>query len=363
MTSYSHDDAEKQYRNYISPVSALSPPYSNPFREHQQAQSPPPPHLPQPPQDRHGQAPEVHYAAQSPVTHVSNLEQEYKRQYLERRAAEHPAVPNDDTAKEVMPFDETAKVVVPLEMQQHGQYPQTATSTHYSGPWGDGSTTVDDGHSEYRDKRQASTAAGASLPPPPASEKGLGDGDGKKKILGMSRKGFLILLAVLLIIVAAAVGGGVGGAVASTKSKSDNGGAAPAATSTTASTSTTPTSTSASSSSAPTPTHTPPPIFLNNMTAPGSGFAFQGFARDNFSGAYTDIVTKEKGTDFEFDLHSYVWRPRLSSCCLTFCNNATSQGMVGYWCNERNQTSASSSFSRIFVWCGNDHSEGNAKCV
>ncbi|KAL3965313.1 hypothetical protein ACCO45_002317 [Purpureocillium lilacinum] len=338
----------------VLPGLGPEPAVQQPLYQHQQSS---------PPLDRHEQAPEVHYAAQSPVTHVSNLEQEYKRQYLERRAAEHPMVPNDDTAKEVMPFDETAKVVVPSEMQ-HGQYPQTATSTNYSAPWGDNSTTVDDGHSEHH-KRQPSTAAGAStiggrgagasLPPPP-SEKG----GGKKKILGMSRKGFLILLAVLLIIVAAAVGGGVGGAVASTKSKSDS--SAPAATSTTASASTTPTSTSATSSSA-TPTHTPAPIFLNNMTVPGNGLAFQGFARDNFSGAYTDIVTKEKGTDFEFDIHSYVWRPRLTSCCLSFCNNATNEGYVGYWCNERNQTSASSSFSRIFVWCGNDHSEKNAKCV
>ena len=99
------------------------------------------------------------------------------------------------------------------------------------------------------------------------------------------------------------------------------------------------------------------------MTVPGNGFAFQGFSRDNFSGAYTDIVRKEKGTDFEFDIHSYAWRPLLTSCCLSFCNNATAEGYVGYWCNERNQTSASASFSRIYVWCGNDHSEKNAKCV
>lgn len=188
MTSY-HDGNENNHHHFVSPVSALSPghnEYSN----------------------RDAHAPEL--APGSSPTAVSNLEAEYKRQYLEMRDAEHPPIPNDDTAKEVLSYDESAKMVVPSELDIHGQYPQTATGTNPPVPWD--TTTVGDRPG------QRSVAGG---PPAPAPA--------QKKILGMNRKGFFILLAVLIIIIAAAVGGGVGGAVASTKSKSDS--TAPATTS------------------------------------------------------------------------------------------------------------------------------------
>lgn len=190
MTSY-HDGNENNHHHFVSPVSALSPghnEYSN----------------------RDAHAPEL--APGSSPTAVSNLEAEYKRQYLEMRDAEHPPIPNDDTAKEVLSYDESAKMVVPSELDIHGQYPQTATGTNPPVPWD--TTTVGDRPG------QRSVAGGPPAPAPAPAQ---------KKILGMNLKGFFILLAVLIIIIAAAVGGGFGGAVASTKSKSDS--TAPATTS------------------------------------------------------------------------------------------------------------------------------------
>ncbi|PNY26148.1 Uncharacterized protein TCAP_03906 [Tolypocladium capitatum] len=301
----SHHDGSENYRYFVSPVRAASP------RHHGNS-------------DRDADAPEL--APDLSPTAITNFEAEYKRQYLELRAAEHPPTPSDDIAKEVLHFDDSAKIVVPSELDSNGQYPQTVTSTNPSVPWD--ATTVGD-HTD-----QHSAAEGQPSPPPPPPPP-------QNKILGMKRNVFFILLAVLLIIIAAAVGAGVGSAVASKKSKSDS--AAPA--------------TSTTTSSAPEPT------FLNNRTGPATNsFAFQGFSQNEYLGHATAIVHDEGGTDFNFRIHSYVWMPNLTSCCLSFCNNATAAGETGWWCNERFQKNSTSTFTRIFVWCGEPHNDAHAKC-
>ncbi|POR31035.1 Uncharacterized protein TPAR_08757 [Tolypocladium paradoxum] len=322
MTSH-HDGSENNYNHFVSPVSALSPGHN----EYS---------------DRDAHAPEL--ALDSSPTAVTNLEAEYKSQYLETRDAEHPPIPNDDTAKEVLHFDESAKIVVPSELDSHGQYPQTATSTNQF--VARDTATVGD-HADQR-----SAAGGSPAPPPPL-----------KKILGMNRKAFFILLAVLVII-AAAVGGGVGGAVASTKSKSDN--ASPATTGASSSTSTSAVSTSTTSraTSSTTRSSAPKPTFLNNQTGPATNsFAFQGFSQNDYLGNATAIIRDEGGTDFDIDIRSYVWMPNVTSCCLSFCNNATAAGMTGWWCDKRYQKNSTNTFTRIFVWCSGPRDNAHAKCV
>jgi hypothetical protein len=120
-------------------------------------------------------------------------------------------------------------------------------------------------------------------------------------------------------------------------------------------------SASTSTSSSPSPSSTL--VFLNNQTTPSSSFAFQGFAAANYLGNATSIIHTEGGTNFPFQLNSYVWLPNTTDCCVSFCLNATNAGETGYRCEERYRPSASGPFGRIFVWCGQTHADANAVCV
>ncbi|PMD61763.1 uncharacterized protein K444DRAFT_662754 [Hyaloscypha bicolor E] len=189
----------------------------------------------------------------------------------------------------------------------------------------------------------------------------------EKKIWGLKRRMFFIILAVILVVVAIAVGGGVGGAMAS-KSKSKSKSAADSApavstssgalsgTQTQAPATVSPSSTAATNSgvsgsttttSSSPSSSTSPLTFLNNETTPSASFAFQGFAAANYLGDATSIIHSEGGTNFSFQLNSYVWLPNATSC-------------VGWWCDERYRPSASGSFGRIFVWCGKTQDDANA---
>ncbi|KFG78636.1 hypothetical protein MANI_002826 [Metarhizium anisopliae] len=199
---------------------------------------------------------------------------------------------------------------------------------------------------------QAQRAADAPLPPLP--NKG-------ERILGLKRGVFFILLGLLLAVVVAAVVGGVAGGVISSKSKSSsdaNTASTPVPTPSTPTASSTASSASASA--------TPSATFLYNETSFDQGFAFQGFSRNKFSGAYTPIVRdKEGGTDFDFDIHSYDWVAKITNCCVSFCNNATREGWMGYTCDSRHREAAEESFARAFIWCSDNHTTPYArgKCV
>ncbi|EHK26170.1 uncharacterized protein TRIVIDRAFT_142897, partial [Trichoderma virens Gv29-8] len=107
----------------------------------------------------------------------------------------------------------------------------------------------------------------------------------------------------------------------------------------------------------------PTPSFLNNQTTSGNTFAFQAFADDTFLGNATAIIDDEGGTDLGFEAHSYVWVPSVSDCCITFCTNATSKGMVGWLCSQRKQPKSSDAFKRVYVWCHKAHEKPNAICI
>ncbi|KAG8417558.1 hypothetical protein J3458_005054 [Metarhizium acridum] len=282
----------------------------------------------------------------SPMTPLSNLESELQTKYQSARSSERQPPPQRpaDSEKEVVSLehDSALKHVVPLELTS--EYPETATVVTPPTP-----RTMD---ADTLKVRSMSDAAPEALPPG-----GEGGGANKdQRILGMSRKAFLILIAVVIIIVAAAVGGGVGGAVASTK-KSD---ATPA---TSSSSSSTPTSSTATTSGAA-PSQTVQ--FLNNQTWPqGYDFAFQGYSRPNFTGAATQILTGDGGAntgrDFDFDVHSYIWVPNIGNCCVNFCANSTKQGYIGYKCTPLRKNESSEAVARAFVWCDNTHSDAIAE--
>ncbi|UNI20887.1 hypothetical protein JDV02_006936 [Purpureocillium takamizusanense] len=318
--------------------------------------------------DRDADAPEVAQVA-SPLTAVSNLEGEWQRQYQWTRDAERPPLPSGDTAKEAFNQDADAKYVVPLELK--GEYPETATSITSPGttttavPWTPDSERLQPvlSHGGFGSPGSLHGSVTGGPPPPMLPPGGSGATGGEfnenkdGKILGMSRKAFLILVVVIIIIVAAAVGGGVGGAVAS-KSKSD---AAPVTTSSSLPTSSAPspsTTSSAPTSTSATPSASPTPDvrFLNNETWPKGGVhAFQGFSRENFTGSSTEIFTEEGGHDFQFDLHSYVWVPNINNCCASLCANSTKQGWLGYRCELTKRLESSDPIARVFVWCSQNH--------
>ena len=173
--------------------------------------------------DRDANAPEVMQLS-SPATNVPSLEREWQSQYQQTRAAEHPPLPTGDTAKEAV-INTDDKYVVPMEVK--AEYPETATATatspQLSVPWTPDSEHMQHVNSDVISPNTPHEARGvAPDPPPPGSDAEKEEPKAKGKILGMSRKAFLILIVVLIIIIAAAMGGGVGGAVASSnKSKSD----------------------------------------------------------------------------------------------------------------------------------------------
>ncbi|CZR67097.1 uncharacterized protein PAC_16996 [Phialocephala subalpina] len=255
---------------------------------------------------------------------LSNLEAEYKRRHLEEREPKYPVI-----------YDNAPETVVPAERSLP---PESVTAGE-------------------REQEQVPSAE-----EPPAK---------KGKICGLTRRMFFIVLVALLVIIAAAVGGGVGGTVSSSRSKN----AAPVPVTTTSSepssktitpavasqssTSTTGTTSTSSTTTSASPTAT----FLNNQTAPANSFAFQGFSGHDYLGNATSIVRDEGGTDFAFNINSYVWLPNTTSCCLSFCLNATNEGEAGWWCDARYQKNSSGPFPRIFVWCGQEQTDANAKCV
>ncbi|KAK4085853.1 hypothetical protein VFPBJ_10723 [Purpureocillium lilacinum] len=311
--------------------------------------------------DRDANAPEVMQLS-SPATNVPSLEREWQSQYQQTRAAEHPPLPTGDTAKEAV-INTDDKYVVPMEVK--AEYPETATATatspQMSVPWTPDSEHMQHVNSDVISPNTPHEARGvAPDPPPPGSDAEKEEPKAKGKILGMSRKAFLILIVVLIIIIAAAVGGGVGGAVASSnKSKSD---AATTSSSSSAVPSSTPTPSTTSSSATATSTSEPLPTLLTNQTWPaGPIHAFQGFSRNNYTGQPTKVVTTEGGTDFSFDIHSYIWIPNINNCCVNFCANSTKQGYIGYRCPATNQTDASESVARVFIWCQDSRSDKIAK--
>ncbi|KAK2616906.1 hypothetical protein QQS21_000284 [Conoideocrella luteorostrata] len=289
----------------------------------------------------------------SPMTPLTNLESELQSKYQSSHHAEHAHSPVASTDKEVVTLEHenALKHVVPMEL--NSAYPETTTTTSPRTP-----STATAQHA-----KSLSDDAPEALPAPNG-----GGGQKKKKILGMNRTVFLVLVVVIVVIIAAGVGGGVGGAVASSK-KSD---ATPATTSGISSSSSalppssssnpTPSSTKSTSTASPSQTVS----FLNNQTWPeGYDYAFQGWSRANFTGAATKIASgdggKNVGTDFEFDLHSYIWIPNIGNCCVNFCTNSTSQSWLGYRCNKTNRTEASDPVARAFFWCDNNHTEATAR--
>jgi hypothetical protein len=136
----------------------------------------------------------------------------------------------------------------------------------------------------------------------------------------------------------------------------------PSSSSTVAPTSTTASATSTTSSAAPTQTVR----FLNNQTWPNAyDFAFQGYSRENFTGAATEILTGDGGSsmgkDFQFDLHSYIWIQSISNCCVNFCANSTKQGYLGYRCTPVKKNESSVAVARAFVWCDDTHTDAMAE--
>ncbi|OTA02329.1 hypothetical protein A9Z42_0026780 [Trichoderma parareesei] len=267
--------------------------------------------------------PEVVMPDETPQA-LSRLEAEYKRKYLEGDSAPQTVIPKDM---------DTTKIAVaggsPYEVTPDG----TRVDVEGAGTAGKGA---------------------------------------EKTILGLRKKTFWILVGIVLaLVVAAAVGGGVGGGLAS---KKDKGGASsvdeaattssgaptstsPSPSSTTSSSRTSTSSTTSSTSSSPTPT------FLNNQTTSANTFAFQAFAANKFLGNATAVIDDEGGTDLGFEAHSYVWLPALTDCCITFCTNATSKGMVGWLCSQRKQPESSDPFRRVYVWCHQKHEKPNAICI
>ncbi|KAE9368823.1 hypothetical protein N431DRAFT_561161 [Stipitochalara longipes BDJ] len=258
---------------------------------------------------------------------LSNPEAEFKRKYFEESEPKYPAI-----------YDNAPKTVVLEEVSP----PSAPTTT-----------------------------AGERAPQQTLAE--------NRKILGLKRRVFFILLVVVLVIIAISVGAGVGTAMSS-KSKSNTKAStasapgvstasspsssiqAPAIASQ-SSTVTTTSSISTVTKSSSHPSSTSSLTFLNNQTTPSSSFAFQGFTAASYLGNATSIIHSEGGTDFPFELNSYVWLPNTTACCLSFCVNATNAGLGGWWCDERYQPSASAPFGRIFVWCGEPRTQANAVCV
>lgn len=312
-----------------------------------------------PQHDREANAPEVVEVAHTPSTFVASPETVHSHQRIP--AGSHGESADDASKeKEVIFFDPTEKVAVPVA----NEYQTSPSPQVISGP-----NAV---------QKADADAERASTHTPPTS-----------KILGLRRKVFFIILALVCVIVVAAVGGGVGGALGSKKSSpggasrpsstmyvitvygdiykltsSSSSGVSSASTSATnpsrsattspsASTTTTPTKSSTSSATKPTAT------FLN-QTDTDSGHFFQGFSELNMTGKYTDIVDQEDGEDFKFNIRSYEWVAKNTNCCLSFCKNDTKEGWVGYVCQSRKQPEASDAFSRVFVWCDNNHTEGFA---
>ncbi|UKZ72938.1 hypothetical protein TrVFT333_000575 [Trichoderma virens FT-333] len=240
---------------------------------------------------------------------LSRLEAEYKRKFLD-----------GDAPQTVIPKDvDTNKIAVMAA--------------------GDGYSVEPDGMSGDIEGARAAKKAG-------------------NRICGLSRKMFLILVIVAVVVLAAAIGGGVGGGLAAKKSNGDSPDAAAASETT-------------SRLADLFQQHTTTDIntnnlnynFLNNQTTSGNTFAFQAFADDTFLGNATAIIDDEGGTDLGFEAHSYVWVPSVSDCCITFCTNATSKGMVGWLCSQRKQPKSSDAFKRVYVWCHKAHEKPNAICI
>lgn len=278
----------------------------------------------------------------SPVASRSNIEGELqKREYSLARGYSQRVPIDHDTEKEVVAVAQErmgmeAHIVSPVE-------PATATSprTLWRQETEDFPTPgVDDTGKEAMDRR---THNG------PTSD--------RRRILGMKRNVFIVVMTILvLLIVAGAIGGGVGGSLANksqepTKTSNNSG-----------------TSTTTGSASSYT---TPAVSFLNNETWPKGGIlAFQGFARFNFTGMATQIVTGDGGkdfaVDFPYDLHSYVWIPNNNNCCINFCTNSTKAGKIGYLCNPKMQHKTSQPLSRVFIWCSdvqNDETSDAKGCA
>lgn len=78
-------------------------------------------------------------------------------------------------------------------------------------------------------------------------------------------------------------------------------------------------------------------------------------------GNYTDVIVKRGPTNLNFTANSYIWKPNITNCCLSFCN--TPHDVDPDWqCDERYRKKSSSSFKRIFVWCGLERLNENSKC-
>ncbi|OPB37419.1 hypothetical protein A0O28_0043310 [Trichoderma guizhouense] len=186
---------------------------------------------------------------------------------------------------------------------------------------------------------------------------------GGKRICGLPRRTLWILVIVAVIVLAAAIGGGVGGGLAAKNSKSDAPPSDAASTTSSSTPSSTSTSSTTSTRTSTTTSSSPTPSFLNNQTTSGNTFAFQGFSNDTFLGKASTIIDDEGGTDLGFEAHSYVWLPSVTDCCITFCTNATSKGMVGWLCSQRKQPKSSDPFKRVYVWCHQKHEKANAICI
>jgi hypothetical protein len=69
----------------------------------------------------------------------------------------------------------------------------------------------------------------------------------------------------------------------------------------------------------------------------------------------------ESGADFDFAVNSFQWIARMTNCCVSFCNNATDEGWIGYQCLTKDQPVTSEGFTRVWIWCNDVHQLSNAR--
>ncbi|KAG6018881.1 hypothetical protein E4U41_003521, partial [Claviceps citrina] len=261
-------------------------------------------------------APEVVNRLSDTVTR-SSIDGKLRRQYS-MRSAQCPFGPaaDLDTDKEVVTwFPMDSGIATPPPPHPSSPARQVISPVTMTGPGPQ--TTCRPGTTD--DQPMASFANAAGGAPDPASEKsrdrdkseeGVGCAKTKRKIMGMTRRVFLVVSTVLgLVVLVAAVGGGVGGALASRNKNSASA--------------------------------TPRDIkFLNNETWTRDGLlAFQAFARPSFSGVSSPIFTGDGTRDFavdlQFDAHSFAWVPNLHRCCVNLCVNGTRAGRMGFVCGRK----------------------------
>ncbi|KAK3291116.1 uncharacterized protein B0H64DRAFT_42703 [Chaetomium fimeti] len=252
----------------------------------------------------------------------------------------------------------------PKLLHEEPTTPGTSPGQQYQQPWGPGSVGGD--HSV------SALSPNSSVPwhsfPPGADDQQTYVGsepETEKRICGLRKRLFIIIAVIVgIVVVVAAVGGGVGGAMAARQTDE----AAPAETSSAAESTSSAASTTASgetgtstTSSAPSPSITN----LNDQVDPRifEKFAFQGWAKNNYTGNATEVLLEPGFYDLDINVVSYYWVTNKTDCCVTFCKDHEETG--GFKCDSvrQNATQDQTGFSRVSLWCGNRlNEEWQVKC-